>query len=216
MNLFTEQLNLSNEPIQKSPIKLPVIDENGEKKHLMEVFDFESMLEDYLIELEIRNYSENTIKTYSSIIHNLINYMKNEENLYDGKRFLASFRKYIRDLKRDKYLTQNYIYLTTVVSKKFLEFNDIYFLEDIKNPKRTKSLPKSLNEKEVKDLIEAVAIDENDTPFKKKSKRSSFVCSSKRTILSLSPLPLTLMVLSSKSMSLFNSFTSSEIRSPVE
>ena len=119
MNLFTEQLNLSNEP---------------DKKHLMEVFDFESMLEDYLIELEIRNYSENTVKTYSSIIHNLINYMKNEENLYDGKRFLASFRKYIRDLKRDKYLTQNYIYLTTVVSKKFLEFNDIYFLEDIKNP----------------------------------------------------------------------------------
>lgn len=171
MNFFTEQLNLSNEPIQKSPIKLPVLDENGEKKHLMEVFDFESMLEDYLIELEIRNYSENTIKTYSSIIHNLITYMENEENLYDEKRFLASFRKYIRDLKRDKYLTQNYIYLTTVVSKKFLEFNNIYFLEDIKNPKRTKSLPKSLNEKEVQDLLEAVTINENDTPFKQKSKR---------------------------------------------
>ena len=171
MNLFTEQLNLSNEPIQQAPIKLPVFDENGDKKHLMEVFDFESMLEDYLIELEIRNYSENTVKTYSSIIHNLINYMKNEENLYDGKRFLAAFRKYIRDLKRDKYLTQNYIYLTTVVSKKFLEFNNIYFLEDIKNPKRTKSLPKSLNEKEVHDLIESVSIKEDDTPFKQKSKR---------------------------------------------
>ena len=171
MNLFTEQLNLSNEPIQQAPIKLPVFDENGDKKHLMEVFDFESMLEDYLIELEIRNYSENTVKTYSSIIHNLINYMKKEENLYDGKRFLAAFRKYIRDLKRDKYLTQNYIYLTTVVSKKFLEFNNIYFLEDIKNPKRTKSLPKSLNEKEVHDLIDAVSIKEGDTPFKQKSKR---------------------------------------------
>ena len=172
MNLFsTEQLNLSNEPVSLAPIKLPVYDENGNKKHLTEVFDFESMLEDYIIELEIRNYSENTVKTYSSIIHNLINYMKNEENLYDGKRFLASFRKYIRDLKRDKYLTQNYIYLTTVVSKKFLEFNDIYFLEDIKNPKRTKSLPKSLNEKEVRDLIEGVEINENDTPFKQKSKR---------------------------------------------
>jgi integrase/recombinase XerD len=171
MNLFTEQMTLSNEPIQQSPIKLPVFDENGDKKHLMEVFDFESMLEDYLIELEIRNYSENTIKTYSSIIHSLINYMRNEEKLYDGKRFLASFRKYIRDLKRDKYLTQNYIYLTTVVSKKFLEFNNIYFLEDIKNPKRTKSLPKSLNEKEVHDLLEAVTINEDDTPFKRKSKR---------------------------------------------
>ena len=40
MNLFTEQLNLSNEPIQQAPIKLPVFDENGDKKHLMEVFDF--------------------------------------------------------------------------------------------------------------------------------------------------------------------------------
>ena len=52
-----------------------------------------------------------------------------------------------------------------------MEFNGIYFLEDIKNPKRTKSLPKSLNEKEVQDLLEAVSINENDTPFKQKSKR---------------------------------------------
>ncbi|WP_067148951.1 site-specific tyrosine recombinase/integron integrase [Methanobrevibacter olleyae] len=137
----------------------------------MKVFDFDGMLEDYLIELEIRNYSENTIKTYSSIIHNLIEYMKNEDNLYDGRKFLAIFRKYIRDLKRNKNLSQNYIYLNTVVSKKFLEFNEIYFLEDIKNPKRTKSLPKSLNEKEVRDLIDAVNINENDTSLKLKSKR---------------------------------------------
>lgn len=172
MNLFsTAQLNLSNEPASLAPIKLPVYDENGDRKHLMKVFDFDGMLEDYLIELEIRNYSENTIKTYSSIIHNLIEYMKNEDNLYDGRRFLTIFRKYIRDLKRNKNLTQNYIYLNTVVSKKFLEFNEIYFLEDIKNPKRTKSLPKSLNEKEVRDLIDAVKINENDTTFKVKSKR---------------------------------------------
>ena len=68
MNLFTEQLNLSNEPIQQAPIKLPVFDENGDKKHLMEVFDFESMLEDYLIELEIRNYSENNRNRNKSFI----------------------------------------------------------------------------------------------------------------------------------------------------
>ncbi|MBR5503912.1 MAG: tyrosine-type recombinase/integrase [Methanobrevibacter sp.] len=172
MNIFsTEQVTLSNEPVSQAPIKLPVYDDNGEKVHLTDVFDFESMLEEYLIELEIRNYSENTIKTYGSIIRNLINYMKDEEKLYDGRRFLASFRKYIRDLKRDKNVTQNYIYLNTVVSKKFLEFNEIYFLDDIRNPKRTKSLPKSLNEKEVKNLIEAVRIEEDDTPFKKKSKR---------------------------------------------
>jgi len=102
MNIFEEQVDLSNQRIQKSPIKLPVYDVDGNKKHLCEVFNFEEMLEDYSIDLEIRNYSENTIKTYQSIIKNLIRYLKDEENLYDDRRFLASFKKYIRDLKRDK------------------------------------------------------------------------------------------------------------------
>ena len=67
-------------------------------------------------------------------------------------------------------MTQNYIYLNTVVCKKFLEFHDIYFLEEIKNPKRTKSLPKSLNEKEVQDLISAVDWQSEETPNKRRSK----------------------------------------------
>ncbi|WP_225369736.1 hypothetical protein [Methanobrevibacter arboriphilus] len=66
------------------------------------------------------------------------------------KRFLRSFKRYIQHLKRDKLVSQNYIYLVTVVSKKFLEFNRLYFLDEVKAPKRTKSLPKSLNESEVK------------------------------------------------------------------
>ena len=67
-------------------------------------------------------------------------------------------------------MTQNYIYLNTVVCKKFLEFHDIHFLEEIKNPKSTKSLPKSLNEKEVQDLINAVDWEAEETPNKKRSK----------------------------------------------
>ena len=169
MNIFSDQTTLYGSK-RDSPIPLPSYNEYGDKLHVKEVFDFEEMLENYTIELEIRNYSENTVKTYSSIIRGLIDYISSEEDIYDGRKFLASFKKYIRDLKKDKNVAQNYIYLNTVVCKKFLEFNDIYFLDDIQNPKRTKSLPKSLTEKEVKSLIEAVQISDEDSPLKKKAK----------------------------------------------
>lgn len=134
---------------------LPEYDENGEMKNILKIYDFPDMIEEYLIELEIRNYSQNTIKTYKSIIKNFHEYLNTEKDLYGERRFLRSFKKYIQHLKRDKSVSQNYIYLVTVVSKKFLEFNGLYFLDEVKAPKRTKSLPKSLNEYEVKQLINA-------------------------------------------------------------
>jgi integrase/recombinase XerD len=134
---------------------LPSYDENGEIKSILEVYDFKDMIDEYLVELDIRNYSQNTIKTYRSIINNFYKFLKTEDDLYDERRFLRSFKKYIQYLKREKAVSQNYIYLVTVVSKKFLEFNGLYFLDEIKAPKRTKSLPKSLNESEVKKLINA-------------------------------------------------------------
>ncbi|MDO5850545.1 MAG: tyrosine-type recombinase/integrase [Methanobacteriaceae archaeon] len=152
-----------------APIELPQYDEEGNLKHICEVYDFNEMCEDYLIELEIRNYSQNTIKTYNSIINNFIEYLESEK-IFDGEKLLKSFKRYITELKRSKKVTQNYIYLNTVVCKKFLEFNQIYYLDEIKNPKRTKSLPKSLNETEVKDLIEAVNWEEETNLYKKKIK----------------------------------------------
>jgi len=125
------------------------------EKTILETFDFPEMIEDYLIELEIRNYSRNTIKTYKSIVINFYNFLLNEKNLTDERRVLRSFKKYIQYLKRDKGVSQNYIYLVTVVVKKFFEFGGIHILEEIKTPKRTKSLPKHLNEQEVQNLINA-------------------------------------------------------------
>ncbi|RBQ24088.1 putative tyrosine recombinase XerC-like protein [Candidatus Methanobinarius endosymbioticus] len=134
---------------------LPAYDANGEMISILEIHDFPDMIEEYLIELDIRNYSQNTIKTYRSIIKNFHEYLLSDKELYDERRFLRSFKKYIQYLKRDRSVSQNYIYLVTVVSKKFLEFNGLYFLDEVKAPKRTKSLPKSLNETEVKQLINA-------------------------------------------------------------
>ncbi len=126
------------------------------EKNFLEVYDLLEMMEDYLFELEIRNYSHNTIKTYRSIIRNFYNFLKDEKELNNEKKVLRGFKRYIRYLKREKKVSQNYIYLVTVVVKKFFEFEGLHILEEVKTPKRTKSLPKSLNEDEVKTLINAL------------------------------------------------------------
>jgi integrase/recombinase XerD len=124
--------------------------------NILEAFNFPEMIEDYLIELEIRNYSRNTIKTYRSIINNFHKFLQGEEELNSEQQVLKTFKRYIRYLKREKNVSQNYIYLVTVVVKKFFEFVGLDMLQEVKAPKRTKSLPKSLNEDEVKNLISAL------------------------------------------------------------
>jgi len=99
------------------------------RENILDAFDFPEMIEDYLIELEIRNYSKNTIKTYRSIINNFHRFLQKEEDLYDERLVLRAFKRYIRYLKREKNVSQNYIYLVTVVAKKFFEF---YARSDIK------------------------------------------------------------------------------------
>jgi integrase/recombinase XerD len=168
----TNQINsFDDNEISIDNVKLPVFDDNGEIKSILDIFDFQDMIEEYLIELEIRNYSPNTIKTYKSITNSFYKYLLNEKELYDERRFLRSFKRYIQYLKRDRMVSQNYIYLVTVVTKKFLEFNNIHFLITVKTPKRTKALPKSLNEIEVENLINAVDCDvDKDTLTKKTMK----------------------------------------------
>lgn len=136
------------------------------QKSILDDFDFPEMIEDYLIELEIRNYSRNTIKTYKSIVINFYEFLKSEKNLTDERRVLRAFKKYIQFLKRDKGVSQNYIYLVTVVCKKFFEFGGIQILNEVQTPKRTKSLPKHLNEQEVKSLINAFDKSECNTANK--------------------------------------------------
>ncbi len=150
-----------------------------ENQSLLERYNFPELIEEYLIELEIRNYSPNTIKTYKSIIKNFYEFLMNEDDLYDDRRVLRSFKRYIQHLKRDKNVTQNYIYLVTVVVKKFFEFSEINCLEEVQAPKRTKSLPKSLSEEDVRKLIDAVEVSDDG------SELQVFIRTRDRLILSL-------------------------------
>jgi integrase/recombinase XerD len=152
------------------------------RENILEAFDFPEMIEDYLIELEIRNYSKSTIKTYRSIINNFHRFLQNEEDLYDERLVLRAFKRYIRYLKREKNVSQNYIYLVTVVVKKFFEFGGIGVLKDVKTPKRTKSLPKSLNENEISNLINAM---DNHGDVNHLSEHSEFLRLRNKVILAL-------------------------------
>ena len=180
MNPYSNQLRRNPEG---SPANLGDIASEGHtyitQKSILEDFDFPEMIEDYLIELEIRNYSRNTIKTYKSIVINFYNFLLNEKNLTDERRVLRAFKKYIQHLKRDKEVSQNYIYLVTVVCKKFFEFGGIHILKEIQTPKRTKSLPKHLNEQEVENLIHA--FDKQDC----KTKRAEAINLRNKVILAL-------------------------------
>lgn len=121
----------------------------------LEEIEFKDQIEDYILEMDIQSYSTNTLKTYSSILHSFYKFLLSEKRIKDEKGLLRSFKKYLQHLKRDNEVSQNYLYLVTVVIKKFFAFAEISIFDEIKAPKRTKSLPKSLNEQEVYNLIHA-------------------------------------------------------------
>jgi integrase/recombinase XerD len=148
MNPYPQQSWRNVEESSADMQKVITDEDYVKRKSMLEVFDFP--------EIMIRNYSLNTIKTYKSIINNFNKFLENEKELYDERMILRSFKRYIGYLKRKRKVSQNYIYLVTVVLKKFFEFAGIGVLKEVQTPKRTKSLPKSLNENEVQSLINAL------------------------------------------------------------
>lgn len=147
--------------------KNEIIDNNGNKLNILDVYNFNKIKENYITSLKTNNYSQNTIKTYSSIIQKFTDYLRQQITIYNEKEFIEYFNKYIDDLKIVKNVSANYIYLVTVVIKKFLEFNNIHFLDSIIIPKRTKSSPNFLTENEVKILLNSITWDENfDSNFR--------------------------------------------------
>ncbi|MBR0472863.1 MAG: tyrosine-type recombinase/integrase [Methanosphaera sp.] len=124
-------------------------------ENYLEEIEFEEQIEDYILEMDIQSYSQNTLKTYSSILHSFYGFLLQQKTIKNEAGLLRAFKKYLQHLKRDNEVSQNYLYLVTVVLKKFFMFAEIEITDEIKAPKRTKSLPKSLNEQEVYDLIHA-------------------------------------------------------------
>ena len=67
--------------------KNEIIDKNGNKINILDVYNFNKIKESYITSLKNNNYSQNTIKTYSSIIHKFTTYLKNQIAIYNEKEF---------------------------------------------------------------------------------------------------------------------------------
>lgn len=136
-------------------VELPII-KNNKIQNLNNIFPFNKMIQEYILEITILNYSKNTILTYRSILKGFHKYLKKQKDLYDPHTFRQAYKKYIL-YKKEKGVSTNYTYLITVVIKNFCNYHKLDWMKEIPSPKRTKSLPKALTMKEVEQLIKATA-----------------------------------------------------------
>lgn len=138
--------------MEQYDFKNEIIDKNGNKLNILDVYNFKKLQEKFIKE---SNYSQNTIKTYITIITNFNNYLETQKYIYSKKEFIAIFKEYIETLNS----SPSYEYLITVVIKKFLKFNNIDFLDSI-TPKKVNKSPTFLTPKEIKKLLN-ITWDEN-------------------------------------------------------
>lgn len=123
------------------------------------------LVDDYLKDMELRNMSPNTIRTYKVILNNMIKNTSHD----DREGFINDFKTYICKLNEEG-RSKNYVFLVVTVVKKFLEHYNIDYLNDFKKPQKSRNLPKSLNGEDIKKLLEVVEIQVNDTEYKKQQK----------------------------------------------
>mgnify|MGYP000906045773 FL=1 len=88
---------------------------------LKKVFPFTQMIDEYIINIKILNYSQNTIRTYRSILKRFFKYL-NTQDVYDENSFIKCFMKYIVNKKEKDHVSTNYTYLITVVLKNFCNY----------------------------------------------------------------------------------------------
>ena len=138
--------------MEQYDFKNEIIDKNGNKLNILDVYNFKKLQEKFIKE---SNYSQNTIKTYITIITNFNNYLETQKYIYSKKEFIAIFKEYIETLNS----SPSYEYLITVVIKKFLKFNNIDFLDSI-TPKKVNKSPTFLTPQEIKKLLN-ITWDEN-------------------------------------------------------
>jgi len=112
-------------------------------------------IKEFLIELEyVKNYSENTIKSYESDLMAFQKYLKNKDILKVNDEDIRNFIKTLID-KKDRtlarYLTTLRMFYDTMLKKEHIKKNP---MDSIDSPKIGKYLPEVLTIEEVERLLE--------------------------------------------------------------
>ncbi|HOM96077.1 MAG: tyrosine-type recombinase/integrase [Candidatus Methanofastidiosa archaeon] len=108
------------------------------------------MIEDYLMELELRGQSKNTIRNYSYTISNFLEFTdKSPENINE-----QDIKRYMIYLKNQKNATNRTIHRHLNALRSFFRYQNIDIADKVQLPKLSKPLPKFLTREEIKILLE--------------------------------------------------------------
>ncbi len=108
------------------------------------------MLEDYLMELELRGQSKNTIRNYSYTLSNFLNFInKNPKDITE-----QDIKRYMIYLKNDKNATNKTIHRHLNALRSYFRYQNIDVADKVMLPKLSKPLPKFLTKEEIGILLE--------------------------------------------------------------
>jgi len=108
------------------------------------------MFEDYLMELELRGQSKNTIRNYGYTLSNFFDFTnKNPESVSE-----LDIKRYMIHLKNEKNATNRTIHRHLNALRSYFRYQNIDIADKVMLPKLSKPLPKFLTKEEIKILLE--------------------------------------------------------------
>ncbi len=108
------------------------------------------MLEDYLMELELRGHSKNTIRNYGYSLSNFFDYTNRKPELVTE----SDIKRYMIHLKNEKNATNRTVHRHLNALRSFFRYKDNDIADKIMLPKLSKPLPKFLTKEEISILLE--------------------------------------------------------------
>ena len=109
-------------------------------------------IEEFVMDMSLMGYSENTIKNYKNTVEN---FLKDVSKPYTKVRE-EDIKKYMFKLQKEKNLSLKSLYRYLSAIKCFYSTKKIKTADNIKLPKLSKNLPVFLNYGEIRDLLNSV------------------------------------------------------------
>jgi integrase/recombinase XerD len=119
--------------------------------------EYERILKEFKQELIITGYSEKTLKMYLIYVHEMLYHIKKDPKTYTDRDIIG----YLADKKEAGCGNATLALAHAAMAYFFKHYLKIHILDDIKVPKKSKSLPKVLTKQEIKELFHATHFGRN-------------------------------------------------------
>jgi integrase/recombinase XerD len=119
--------------------------------------EFKQTIKEFKQELIIAGYSEKTLEMYLIYVNNLLNKLGKKPEEINGRDLIG----YLADKKEEGRSNATLSLIHSAMRYFFKEYLKMNIIDDIKTPKKSKSLPKVLSKEEVKKLFKTTKFGRN-------------------------------------------------------